>query len=66
MIELSKQERERMVAYLEESAASEEKLIEQVAKLTGMEPIVKHKRIEVSALRIAAHYVGSWMVESIE
>lgn len=62
---LTDDERRRFAEYLEQDAASGEAILEQLAKLPGMDAIIRLTRAEVAASRIVAKKLRSTHSESI-
>ena len=64
IIMLSKEERERFAAWLEQDAAGTDGLLQQMAKLPNTEAIAKVKRAESMAQKIVAKMLRS--IEGME
>lgn len=59
MINLTKEERDKFTAWLEQDASSTEGLMEQMKKLPNMSLIIQKKHVEVMSQRIVAKLLQS-------
>lgn len=64
IIQLSKEERDKFASYLEQEAESDKLILTQMEKLSGMEPLIKHKKIEILSYLTVAKILRS--IESVE
>lgn len=59
MIDLTKEERDRFAAWLEQEAASDKGLLEQMEKLPNMAAVISHRKNEIIAALLVARKLRS-------
>lgn len=66
MIELTAEERDRFATWLEQEAATDKGLLEQMKQLEGMAPMIQHRKVEIAAALMVARKLRSiedWGIE---
>ena len=62
---LTPQERDKFALYLEQEAATDDQMVDQLEKMGGVEPMVKKLRAEAMAAKIIAAKLRSIEDETI-